>query len=461
MELTVGLLVIGLAVFAILRRAEVRLTMILTALALGLIAGHPEAIVETFLSFFTSEQFLVPIGCCLGFAYVLRQTGCDRHLVHLLARPVERIRFLLIPGVVLIAAVVNVPVVSQLSTAVLAGSVLVPILRAAGVSPVTTGAALLLGSSVGGELVNPGAPELRTIGKEVPCRTIECVVHVWPLLLVQLAVATSLFWILSLRAEARHAKERETRGEQVPGGSAALDVNVFKAMVPLVPLAILFLTALPPALRVLDIPHPWLVNPDNFKDISDEAKRNAAMQASFDSRLIGAAMLVGSVVAALTDLRQAGQTAKVFFEGAGYAFTHIISLIVAASCFGKGVKVIGLAGVLGDVLKAHPLLLRPAAVLMPLGFAWLAGSGMASTQSLFGFFVGPARSLGEDPIQVGAVVSLSAAAGRTMSPVAAVTLMCAAMTGADPLALVRRVALPLLAGILAVLGASVMLGMPR
>ncbi len=461
MELTVGLLVIGLAVLAILRRAEVRLTMILTALALGLVAGHPEAIVETFLTYFTREQFLVPIGCCLGFAYVLRQTECDRHLVHLLARPLERVRFLLVPGVVVVAALVNVPVVSQLSTAVLAGSVLVPILRAARVSRVTTGAALLLGSSVGGELVNPGAPELRTVSEKAGCQAIDCVVHVWPLLLVQLVVATSLFWILSIREEARAAKETAAGGEEPADGPAAFDVNVFKAMVPLVPLALLFLTALPPGLRVLEVPRHWLVNANSFKDITDEARRNAVMQAYFDSRLIGAAMLLGSVVAALTDLRKAGQTVKVFFEGAGYAFTHIISLIVAASCFGKGVEMIGLAGVLGKVLKAHPLLLRPAAVLMPLGFAWLAGSGMASTQSLYGFFVDPARSLGEDPVQVGAVVSLSAAAGRTMSPVAAVTLMCAAMTGADPLALVRRVALPLVAGTLAVLLASVVLGMPR
>ena len=38
----------------------------------------------------------------------------------------------------------------------------IPILRAARISPVIVGAALLLGSSVGGELFNPGAPELRT-----------------------------------------------------------------------------------------------------------------------------------------------------------------------------------------------------------------------------------------------------------------------------------------------------------
>jgi C4-dicarboxylate transporter len=69
---------------------------------------------------------------------------------------------------------------------------------------------------------------------------------------------------------------------------------------------------------------------------------------------------------------------------------------------------------------------------------------MASTQSLFPLFVEPANRLGVDLHDVGAVVSLAAAAGRSISPVATVTLMCASMTRTDPFALVRRLAVPLL-----------------
>ena len=56
-------------------------------------------------------------------------------------------------------------------------------------------------------------------------------------------------------------------------------------------------------------------------------------------------------------------------------------------------------------------------------------------------------TLGIDPTHVGAVVSIAAAAGRTMSPVAAVTLMCARMTGTKPLDLSKQVAMPLLISI--------------
>jgi DcuC family C4-dicarboxylate transporter len=458
MTLWGGLAIIGLVVFAVARRAEVRLTLLLAALALGCLAGQPQVIVRTFLEYFTREQFLVPIGCSLGFVYVLRNTGCDQHLVQLLAAPLRRTRVLLIPGVVAVAAIVNVPVISQTSAAVLAGSVLIPLLRAARISAVTTGAALLLGASIGGELLNPGAPELRTIADATGARTEEIVRHVLPLLLVELAVATLLFWVISLRAEARQAKDATSHeDEPAPPG---FRVNLLKAAVPLVPLVLLFLTSLPPPLRAWEVPQDWLVS-RNVKWLVDGKDRTEEMlRGAYDSRLIGAAMLIGTAIAALTDIRRAGQTAKAFFEGAGYALTHITSLIVAASCFSEGVKLTGLAKALGGLLEHHPGLLRPAAMTLPLAFAVLCGSGMAATQSLYSLFLPAVKTLGADPLQIGATVSLAAAAGRTMSPVAAVVLMCSSLSGAEPLALVRRVAAPLLAANLAALVVSWMLSIP-
>jgi DcuC family C4-dicarboxylate transporter len=197
------------------------------------------------------------------------------------------------------------------------------------------------------------------------------------------------------------------------------------------------------------VPRGWLVDrPDNPDDLL-----------RFDSRLIGAAMLVGVTVAATVAGRAAWGVAGAFFEGAGYAFANIISIIVAAACFGEGVKRVGLAKPIGDLIAAEPNLLLPLAGALSLGFALLCGSGMATTQTLFGFFADSALRLGVDPAHVGAVVSLAAAAGRTMSPVAAVTLMCAALTRTDPVDLFKRVAGPLVLGVLAVVVAA--MALPR
>lgn len=446
MILFCGLLIVAAAVWAILRRADVRLTLLLAALALGCLAGHPEAIVQKFLTTLLSERFAIPIACSLGFVYVLRQTGCDEHLVHLLVRPIRRIRPLLIPGTIVVAAVVNMVVISQMSTAVLVGTVLVPLLRAARISPLTIGAALLLGSSIGGDLLNPGAPEVRTVSEaaQPTFSASHWLAQVLPLLVAELLVATTVFCLLSRRAEARHAKQSDSHATAPEQPAAVFRISLLKAVIPLVPITLLFLTAFPEPFRLFSVPESWLVDTSHFEGSSD-------LQAVFESRLIGAAMLVGVAVAALTDRRHFPRTALTFFEGVGYAFAKMISLIVAASCFGEGIKRIGLAALLGQVLQTWPRLLTLASVALPLLFALLCGSGMATTQSLFGFFVEPARQLGHDTLRLGAIVALAASAGRTLSPAAAVTLVCAAQVEVDPLKLVGRLVIPLLAGQLAVL----------
>ncbi|MCS6850626.1 MAG: C4-dicarboxylate transporter DcuC [Gemmataceae bacterium] len=432
---TASLAIIAAAIYAVVRQVDVRLALLVAALGLGVLAGEPMAVVQKFLATLSDEKFVVPICTAMGFAYVLRHTGCDQHLVQLLTRPIRRVRGLLVPGAVGIGFLVNIPIISQTSTAATIGAVLVPLLRTAGYSPATVGSALLLGSSLGGELLNPGAPELQTVSRAVGIPTAEVVARVLPLVLVQLAVATPVFWLLSRRREQQAAAGSES---EVTPKTPAFRPNPLKAIVPLVPLLVLFLTSQP--LSIVSIPRSWLVDVSQPEDASH-----------FDSRLIGAAMLLGVGVASLTSPRHLSRTAQAFFEGAGYAFAHIIALIVTAACFGKAVELVGLATLVGAVIDDVPALLLPLAGLLPLAFAGLSGSGMAATQSLFGFFVGPAEHAGIDPAHVGAMVAVAAAAGRTLSPVAAVTLMAASLAECHPLALCRRVAGPLLVGLVAVL----------
>jgi DcuC family C4-dicarboxylate transporter len=230
-------------------------------------------------------------------------------------------------------------------------------------------------------------------------------------------------------------------------------INLLKALVPLVPLVLLFLAG--PPLNLFHVPQRWAVNRPHPDLVSARAGPPAAVALEaktdplFNSRLIGLAMLVGVGVAAVAAPSQAKGCMKAFFEGAGYGFTHIVSLIVTANCFGTGIELVGLADVLGAVILANPGLLHPLAGSVPALFAFLCGSGMASTQSLYGFFHDASVGLANDPrdLSVGAMVSTGSAVGRTMSPVAAVTLMCATLTGAKPFDLVKRVGPPLVAGL--------------
>jgi C4-dicarboxylate transporter, DcuC family len=461
MLILLGGLVVAGVVAAVRRGWDVRLVLLGAGLLLGSVAGQPAVVARRFFTTLVAEEFVIPICCAMGFAQTLRHTGCDRHLVRLLLHPLRRARAVLVPGAVVVGFVVNVPIISQTSAAASMGAVMVPLLLAAGVSPATAGAALLLGTSMGGELLNPGAPEFRTVvrdagGLGVAITGADCVRAVAPLALLALAVATAVFWTLSRRAAADPAVVAAP--EEVPVADEGR-ISYAKAAVPLVPLALLFVLA--PPLELFQVPREWLVGPREAGSLLRDAAarlgdpRVAEGAANpFESRLIGAAMVVGTLVAALASRGALRDVAGQFFQGAGFAYTHIISIIVAAACFGEGVKLLGLARLIGALTDWLPHLLLPMAGAFSLGLAALSGSGMAATQSLFGLFAEPALRLGVAPDHLGAVVALCAAAGRTMSPVAAVALMCASLTGTRATDLARRVAVPLLAGAIAVVVAA-------
>jgi DcuC family C4-dicarboxylate transporter len=154
-------------------------------------------------------------------------------------------------------------------------------------------------------------------------------------------------------------------------------------------------------------------------------------------------MLLGTALAALAAPRRSGTAARVFFEGAGYALTNIVSLIVIAQCFGTGIKQLRLDEPVRLLIGNSPGLVWPLSGGLTLAFAALCGSGMAATQSLYGIYVSDVMGT-ELMLRVGAVVSIAAAAGRTMSPVSAVVLTGSSLTDSQPLAVARRVAVPLL-----------------
>ncbi len=66
---------------------------------------------------------------------------------------------------------VNRAIVShQTSTVSVVGPVLIPLLLASGISLETAGALLLLGGSMGGEIMNPAAVEIMAISKATGMR---------------------------------------------------------------------------------------------------------------------------------------------------------------------------------------------------------------------------------------------------------------------------------------------------
>src|SRR5688572_8847886 len=101
--LPITLLVLFAGGYALWRRADIRLVLILSAVALFALhatnvqPGHRlNAFAQVFVEFakgMSNPSSVVPICSAMGFAYVCKLTGCDAHLVHLLIGPIRHVRW--------------------------------------------------------------------------------------------------------------------------------------------------------------------------------------------------------------------------------------------------------------------------------------------------------------------------------------------------------------------------------
>ena len=425
-----ALLIIGAIVVFMARGAEVRLVLLGAGLALATIAGRPLAVADAFARGMVAAM-VAPICASMGFAAALRVTGCDRHLVHLLMAPIRRARWAVVPGGIGAAYLVNVAVPSQSSTAVALGPILVPLLIAAGLSPAEAGAALVLGSSFGGDLINPGAQDVQIVAGATGLAARSLSARVIPAGLAGAAVATVGFAILR-RPRGRAAG---LSGDPPPAG-----LDPFRALIPLIPIGLLLLAYAGGG------PMGWLVKVPAGPEWKPLAGAIPVVRA----------MLIGTMLAAAAGWRDVGAVVRGLFEGMGRAYGEVISLTIAAQCFGAGLEAVGFGRAVMAWLGGSRWMLTGLTIAFPMGLAVLSGSGSGPVNAFATTFLAP---LGPGPgtATLGALTCLAAACGRTMSPVSAVVICGAGLVGVAPQAIVRLLLPALAAGAIAAIATALLI----
>lgn len=426
-----ALLIVAAAVYLMVRRVEVRLVLLVGGLLLAVLAGKPLLILDTFTRAMVAAM-VAPICASMGFAALLKATGCDRHLVGLLLAPLRRARWALLPGSILAAYLVNLAIPSQASTAAALGPILIPLLMAAEIPPETAGAALLLGASFGGDLLNPGAQDVQSLAGTAGLSAPALSTRVVPAGIAGILCAALIFALL---------QRRKRSGEPIPGTASIADIgdeerlpeqiSLVKAAIPLLPIALLLLAyAGVPWLR-------WLTaapSGDEWRPLANALP-------------VVRAMLIGSGLAVLVGWREIQALTRTLFEGMGTAYAGIISLTITAQCFGAGIAAAGVSGALIGLLGTS----IAAAAVLAVGFPWalalLSGSGSGPVLTYGQTFLAQMPP-GHHPVKLAALACLAGAFGRTMSPVSAVTIYCSGLVGASPVTLVRRLAPALLCGAL-------------
>lgn len=415
MLLAASLIVIAAVIYALLREVDIRLVLFAGGLCLTSLAGAPGTVLEIFQAEMGNGKTIGPICSAMGYAFVLRATGCDQEMVKLLLKPVSRVRWLLIPAGCAVGFVTNIAVTSQTASVAAVGPVLMPLMLAAGYPPLVVAGTLVLGCSGGGSLYNPADADLIAIHEASGASLSQVLQGMFLPLLGGFVAAVLLFTLFSQRTAEAPATNPTVSCERV---------NLVKALLPPLPVIMIFLM-LPGS--------PW------------------ASALGGKGLPVSHAMILATAIVLLVERKAVSNSVKCFFEGMGYAYVNVISIIITASCFIAGLTQVGLTAHLIDVVSGTSTFGKVAAGIFPGLLAVISGSGIGPSAA---FSKAVLPTLQHDlplAIDLGVLAAIAATFGRTLSPVAAVVIFSATMTGVSPWSLVRRLAPPLLMGFAVVL----------
>lgn len=413
----ISLVVVAITIYLLIKQYETRMVLIGSGLVMCLLALTPMAGLDAFSERMTSGSLIQAICASMGFAYVMKYTECDTHLVRTLTGMMSRMGFFLIPMTVVVTYFINIAIPSAAGCAAAVGATLIPLLIGARIHPAIAGAAVLSGTI--GSFLSPGMSHnafVSNLYNEVMVGTegftkmevIDLIKHHAPIsIAVGIIGAVSLSIVALVRKEFRiELAEGAEQGAEVKEKPKA---NYLYATAPFVPLILLLIAGLT----------------DWFGTVK---------------MTVPSAMVIGAIYALVITRCSPTAMTKQFFSGMGNAYGDVLGIIIAAAVFAAGLKVSGLIDSFIFFLTHHPELARWGSTIGPFLMGIITGSGDAAALAFNETVTRHAADLGYTIPDLGMAAAIAGALGRTMSPIAGVTIVCAGLAAANPVELIKRTA---------------------
>ena len=410
MLLIIGALVVLGVIYLLLKRHESRMVLIAAGILMCIIGGKPMAALDAFAKSMTNAGLITSVCSCMGFAWCMKYTGCDKHLVVAIGKVLKKMGFLLIPGATLATFVVNIAIPSAAGCSAAVGVIFIPILMAAGVHPAMAAAAVKSGTY--GSMLNPGLVHNGVIAKLAGVQITDVIGNHMMATVAGVLVAAVVLTVVAIVL-------KENKG-YVPEGSVIDDesfsVNPLYAIMPLIPVIILLLgsTKVVPVLK-MGVPH---------------------------------AMIIGAILALAATRKSPVELTKNFFNGMGDAYANIIGIIISVGVFVAGLKALGLIKALIAWMLNSTGIVKIAATFGPFVLALISGSGDAATVAFNEAVTPHAVEFGISTMNMGSIAALGGTLGRTISPIAGATIICAGIAGVDPMEVCKRNALGIVCALL-------------
>ncbi|WP_365688476.1 C4-dicarboxylate transporter DcuC [Phascolarctobacterium sp.] len=401
--LILGCILFLINLFLLIKRYEARMVLVAAGIVMCACAGNPMAALNSFAKGMGSS--MISSACSsMGFALVMRFTGCDKHLINFLAKGLTKVHFLIIPGVVLATFAVNMALPSAAGTAAAAGAIFIPIMMGAGIHPAMAAAAVKCGTY--GSMLNPGLAHNPFVAKIAGVGVMDVIAFHYKANLASLVIAAITITVIAYMTHEN--KDHFAEGLELEEN---FKVNYLYALMPIIPIAILLLGA---------------------TKIVPMFKMGVAQ-----------AMIIGCILALAVTRTNPAELTKSFFDGMGKAYADIIGIIISAGVFVAGMNAMGLVKAFTNAMLNNPAIVKIAASVGPFLLGLIVGSGDAATFAFNEAITPHAADFGMTPVQMGSMATLGGTLGRTMSPIAGATIIVAGIAGVNPMEIAKRNALPM------------------
>ena len=430
LRLLLALAGIVAVVALLIMKKDTKTVLIGVGLVLCVLCLKPLDGLGAFTSYMTKAGLIKAICASMGFAFVMKFTGCDRALVNLLTRPLGNIGFLLIPIVVALTYFINIAIPSAAGCSAAVGATLIPVMMAAGVKPEMAGAAVFAGTF--GSVLSPGSAHNVFVADMVkahnPSYTVQDVIGVQfssaitALIVVLIVMSITAIVCKDYTRGVNYLAQKEGGANSVASNSADgsnLDaqpqkINVLYALMPLVPLVILVIGG---------------------------TSLNQVSFLKWTKMGVAEAMLLGAILTIAVTLTDPQKITKEFFKGMGSAYAEIIGIIIAAGVFVAGLSACGAIDFVIEWLKGEQGYVKFGGTFVPFFMGIVTGSGDAASMAFNTAVTVHADALGFEQDKLGMAVAISGALGRSASPIAGACIVCAGLAMVSPIQIAKRTAL--------------------
>lgn len=167
------------------------------------------------------------------------------------------------------------------------------------------------------------------------------------------------------------------------------------------------------------------------------------------------AMILSVVVAVIFEivrtknLQEVMKNFMLFFDGMGKQFVIVVSLIICAETYAKGLVSTGTIDQLIKLVQAGNFGLAGIAIAVAIIMvvcSFIMGSGNAAFFAFAGLAPKIAVSIGAEPIKILMTMELAAGFGRACSPITPAIVAMAAIAGVNPFHVAKRSAIPVMIG---------------